>query len=187
MIYQIAGHRAQSAPAGARHHRPAAGVLSSGFGRGARRRRRRAAAHDRARRELRRAGCRASSRADRSSGSASPGRWPPIPISSSATRSPRRSTRSSQEEILKLLLRLQKELGVSYLFITHDIATVKAIADEIVVMHQGKVVEQGPKPKVLSPPHSLHRASALVGARDGGRLARERARHAQDGRRRALK
>jgi len=57
------------------------------------------------------------------------------------------------EEILKLLLRLQKELGVSYLYITHDLATVKAIADEIVVMHQGKVVQSGPKTRVLTPPH----------------------------------
>ena len=48
-----------------------------------------------------------------------------------------------QEEILKLLMRLQKETNVSYLFITHDIATVRAIADEIVVMYQGKVVQQG--------------------------------------------
>jgi peptide/nickel transport system ATP-binding protein len=57
------------------------------------------------------------------------------------------------EEILKLLLRLQKELGVSYLYITHDLATVKAIADEIVVMHRGRVVESGSKSQVLSPPH----------------------------------
>ncbi len=58
-----------------------------------------------------------------------------------------------QEEILKLLLRLQRELNVSYLFITHDIATVRAISDEIVVMFQGKVVQQGPKTQVLSPPY----------------------------------
>jgi peptide/nickel transport system ATP-binding protein len=58
-----------------------------------------------------------------------------------------------QEEILKLLLRLQREFNVSYLFITHDIATVRAISDEIVVMFQGKVVQQGPKTEVLSPPH----------------------------------
>lgn len=57
-----------------------------------------------------------------------------------------------QEGILKLLLRLQKELGVSYIFITHDIATVEAIADEIVVMWQGKVVEQGVKDDILNPP-----------------------------------
>ena len=58
-----------------------------------------------------------------------------------------------QEEILKLLLRLQRELNVSYLFITHDIATVRAISDEIVVMFQGQVVQQGPKTRVLSPPY----------------------------------
>ncbi|MEX2650505.1 MAG: ABC transporter ATP-binding protein [Alphaproteobacteria bacterium] len=57
------------------------------------------------------------------------------------------------EGILKLLLGLQKELGVSYLYITHDLATVKAIADSIVVMHQGRVVQSGPKSVVLTPPH----------------------------------
>jgi peptide/nickel transport system ATP-binding protein len=57
------------------------------------------------------------------------------------------------EGILKLLLRLQKDLGVSYLYITHDLATVKAIADSIVVMHQGKVVQSGGKSEVLTPPH----------------------------------
>ena len=60
------------------------------------------------------------------------------------------------EEILKLLLRLQKELGVSYLYITHDLATVKAIADEIVVMYQGKVVQSGPKSEVLRPPQHAY-------------------------------
>ena len=58
-----------------------------------------------------------------------------------------------QEGILQLLMRLQRELHVSYLFITHDIATVRAISDEIVVMFQGRVVQQGPKTRVLSPPH----------------------------------
>ncbi len=58
-----------------------------------------------------------------------------------------------QEDILKLLLRLQKQFNITYMFITHDIATVKAISDEIVVMFQGKVVEQGLKSEILSPPH----------------------------------
>ncbi len=58
-----------------------------------------------------------------------------------------------QEGILKLLQKLQKELGVTYIFITHDIATVKAISDEIVVMYQGEVVEQGLKSKILNPPY----------------------------------
>ncbi len=57
------------------------------------------------------------------------------------------------EDILKLLMELQKELQVSYLFITHDLATVKAIADEIVVMLQGRIVEQGSRNEILTPPH----------------------------------
>lgn len=59
-----------------------------------------------------------------------------------------------QGEILKLLLRLQREKFLTLLFITHDIATVRAIADEIVVMHQGHVVEQGPKSRILNSPHT---------------------------------
>ena len=58
-----------------------------------------------------------------------------------------------QEGILKLLLKLQEDFGISYLFITHDIATVKAIADQIVVMFEGKVVEQGMKSEILNPPY----------------------------------
>ncbi|WP_395684543.1 ABC transporter ATP-binding protein [Aestuariivirga sp.] len=61
-----------------------------------------------------------------------------------------------QEEILKLLMKLQKDTNVSYLFITHDIATVRAISDEVVVMNQGKVVQQGPKSRVLNPPHPAY-------------------------------
>ncbi len=57
------------------------------------------------------------------------------------------------EGILKLLDRLQKELDLAYMFITHDLATVRSIADEVVVMQHGKVVEQGPKDKMFKPPH----------------------------------
>ncbi len=57
------------------------------------------------------------------------------------------------EGILKLLQDLQNDLGVSYLFITHDLATVKAISDEIIVMLEGRIVEQGPKQEILKPPH----------------------------------
>ncbi len=57
------------------------------------------------------------------------------------------------EGILKLLARLQDDLNLSYMFITHDLATVKAIADEVVVMKEGKVVEQGPKHDMFVPPH----------------------------------
>ena len=57
------------------------------------------------------------------------------------------------EGILKLLDRLQSDLDLSYMFITHDLATVRAIADEVVVMKDGYVVEQGIKSKMFKPPH----------------------------------
>ncbi|PST22224.1 ABC transporter ATP-binding protein [Mesorhizobium plurifarium] len=56
------------------------------------------------------------------------------------------------EGILNLLLKLQEETAVSYVFITHDIAIVRAIADSVAVMHRGRLVRFGPKSKVLSPP-----------------------------------
>ncbi|WP_283967552.1 ABC transporter ATP-binding protein [Tritonibacter sp. AK171] len=54
--------------------------------------------------------------------------------------------------ILKLLLNLQKIEDVAYLFITHDLATVRAISDNIAVMYKGKVQRYGGKTQVLSPP-----------------------------------
>ena len=57
------------------------------------------------------------------------------------------------EGILKLLAQLQDDLGLSYMFITHDLATVRAISDEVVVMKDGNVVEQGPKAEMFQPPH----------------------------------
>lgn len=57
------------------------------------------------------------------------------------------------EGILKLLDKLQGEFDLAYMFITHDLATVKAIADEVVVMKEGVVVEQGPKAEMFQPPH----------------------------------
>jgi len=56
------------------------------------------------------------------------------------------------EGILKLLDKLQGEFDLAYMFITHDLATVKAIADSIAVMHRGKAVRYGTKTEVLSPP-----------------------------------
>ena len=54
--------------------------------------------------------------------------------------------------ILKLLLDLQAREGVAYLFITHDLATVRAIADKVAVMFKGQVVRYGQKGDVLAPP-----------------------------------
>jgi peptide/nickel transport system ATP-binding protein len=58
------------------------------------------------------------------------------------------------EGILRLLVKLQEERGVGFMFITHDIATVRAIADEVVVMQAGQVVEAGPKDEVLDAPRT---------------------------------
>ncbi|NEX47692.1 ABC transporter ATP-binding protein [Pseudotabrizicola algicola] len=55
--------------------------------------------------------------------------------------------------ILKLLLALQAAEGVAYLFITHDLATVRAIADRIAVMYRGEVRRYGSKTDVLAPPY----------------------------------
>jgi len=54
--------------------------------------------------------------------------------------------------IIKLLESLQERLGVSYVFISHDLSTVAVFADRIVVLYAGRVVEQGPTARVLSPP-----------------------------------
>lgn len=59
-------------------------------------------------------------------------------------------------EILNLLRRLQDSLSVSYLFITHDLDTVKLVSDKIVIMQHGKIVEQGPKADILAPPFQLY-------------------------------
>jgi len=57
------------------------------------------------------------------------------------------------EEILRLLKRLQDELGVAYLFITHDLGTVKRIANKVAVMLKGQVVANGPTVDVFAPPY----------------------------------
>ncbi len=56
------------------------------------------------------------------------------------------------EGILKLLTRLQRELHLSYMFITHDIETVRAIADQVAVMYQGEILAHGPKDEIFNPP-----------------------------------
>jgi peptide/nickel transport system ATP-binding protein len=57
------------------------------------------------------------------------------------------------EGILDLLMRLQQDVGTSYLFITHDLAIVRAIADTVAVMLEGSVVRYGRKAEVLAPPY----------------------------------
>ena len=64
-------------------------------------------------------------------------------------------------EIMRLLLALQKEKRVAYLFITHDLGLVKAVADSVIVMLKGKIVRQGNKTKVLSPPLDNYTAKLI--------------------------
>ncbi|WP_249021312.1 oligopeptide/dipeptide ABC transporter ATP-binding protein [Conexibacter sp. S30A1] len=61
---------------------------------------------------------------------------------------------SVRAEIMELLIRLQDELGLSYVFVSHDLAMVRHISDQIVVMYLGRVVEHGPYQQVLD--ESLH-------------------------------
>lgn len=64
-------------------------------------------------------------------------------------------------DILKLLMKLQQDRGLSYLFITHDLATVRAIADDVLVMQQGKVVEVGTRNDIFTPPHKDYTETLL--------------------------
>ena len=56
------------------------------------------------------------------------------------------------EDILKLLRRLQEELGLAYMFITHDLGTVRRIAHRTAVMLRGEIIAQGPTAQIFSPP-----------------------------------
>ena len=60
------------------------------------------------------------------------------------------------EGILRLLDSLQREFGLTYMFITHDLATVRSIADSVVVMKDGVIVEQGLKEDIFAPPHESY-------------------------------
>ena len=68
---------------------------------------------------------------------------------------------SVQAQIIKLLKNLQEKQGVSYLFVTHDLAVVAEIADEVAVMHKGKIVEQGSVEQVLRQPQHAYTKTLL--------------------------
>ena len=70
---------------------------------------------------------------------------------------------SIQAQVLNLMLDLQQEFGLAYLFISHDLGVVRHIADEVLVLYLGRPVEQGPKEQVFARP--LHPyTSALLAA-----------------------
>lgn len=63
---------------------------------------------------------------------------------------------SVQAQVLNLLADLQQEFGLTYVFISHDLSVVRYIADEVMVMNQGEVVEQGPREAVFADPQHAY-------------------------------
>lgn len=68
---------------------------------------------------------------------------------------------SVQSQILNLLVDLQKEKGLTYLFITHNIAVTRFIADKIIIMYAGKIVEEGETDEVIREPMHPYTQSLL--------------------------
>ena len=65
------------------------------------------------------------------------------------------------EDILRLLRRLQDELGITYLFITHDLSVVRRLADRTVVMQKGRIVEEGPTAALFEAPRAAYTQTLL--------------------------
>jgi peptide/nickel transport system ATP-binding protein len=80
---------------------------------------------------------------------------------------------SVQAAVLNLLRDLRDELGVAYLFISHDIGVIAHIADRIAVMYQGTIVEEGPVDDVLQPPYHPYTELLLSSVPLIGRARRE--------------
>jgi microcin C transport system ATP-binding protein len=69
-----------------------------------------------------------------------------------------------QKQVLALLQRLQRERGLAYLLITHDVAVVRAMAHEVMVLKDGEVVESGPAMQVLGQPQHAYTQRLLAAA-----------------------
>jgi ABC-type dipeptide/oligopeptide/nickel transport system ATPase subunit len=79
---------------------------------------------------------------------------------------------SVQAEVLRLLDRLRHERSLTMLFISHNLAVVEQVSDEVVVLHHGHVVEAGPVSDVFAAPQADH-TRALLAAVPGGARAEE--------------
>jgi microcin C transport system ATP-binding protein len=73
---------------------------------------------------------------------------------------------SIQAQVVDLLARLRAERGLTYIFISHDLRVVRALADRIVVMRQGRIVEQGPAAEVFEAPREPYTQQLLAAALD---------------------
>jgi ABC-type glutathione transport system ATPase component len=69
---------------------------------------------------------------------------------------------TTQSRVLDLLIELQRETGVAYLFITHDLSVVRHISHRVTVMYQGELVETGPTPQVTTNPQHEYTRSLLL-------------------------
>jgi oligopeptide transport system ATP-binding protein len=78
--------------------------------------------------------------------------------------------RSVQKQIVDLLRKLQASHNLSYLFISHDLAVVRAMADYIIVMKQGKIVEEGPTEEIFSSPRDIYTQTLMAAAVDSTRF-----------------
>ncbi len=78
---------------------------------------------------------------------------------------------SVQATVLNLLLDLQEEFGLTYVFISHDLAVVKYMADDILVMSQGQIVERGPAEAIYASPQHPYTRQLLAAIPRGFEVA----------------